>query len=151
MKIAVGADHAGYVLKDKIVAALREDGHQVLDLGTDCPDSVDYPDYAEAVGKAILAGRAERGIAICGSGAGVSIAANKMKGIRAATVHDCFTAHQAVQHDDLNVLCLGSLIVGEWLAVEIARTFVAARFQEKKRYRRRVEKIERLGDTYLQK
>ncbi|MGD2175265.1 MAG: RpiB/LacA/LacB family sugar-phosphate isomerase, partial [Candidatus Brocadiaceae bacterium] len=116
MRIAVGADHAGYLLRRAIIKALKEDGHEVLDMGTDSPESVDYPDYARAVAESIQEGRAERGVCICGSGAGVAMTAAKFKGIRAATVHDCFTAHQAVEHDDLNVLCLGSLVVGEWLA-----------------------------------
>ena len=116
MKIACGFDHAGFPLKEVVLEALRADGHEVLDLGTDSTEPVDYPDVAVGVGEAVRDGRAERGVLVCGSGAGVAVAATKMVGIRAATVTDTYTAHQAVEHDDVNVLCLGARVIGPALA-----------------------------------
>ena len=142
MRVAVGADHQGYLLRRDIIGALKEAGHEVLDMGQDTPESSDYPDYARAVCKAIREGRAERGVLICGSGAGVSIAANKFPGIRAAMAHDCFTAHQGVEHDDVNVICLGSNVVGKWLALDIVAGFMKAEFAGLERQRRRVDKVE---------
>jgi ribose 5-phosphate isomerase B len=142
MRVAVGADHEGYLLRREVIAALQCDGHEVLDMGTDGPEPVDYPDCARAVAEAVAGGRAERGILVCGSGAGVSVAANKFRGVRAACVHDVFTAHQCVEHDDVNVLCLGAQVVGAWLALEIVRTWVNARFSGAERHRRRLDKIE---------
>src|SRR5213078_5124355 len=127
MRIAVGADHAGFALKEDLAAYLRELGHQVLDVGTHSTAPVDYPDYAEAVGKAVMDGRAERGVLICGSGVGASVAASKLPGIRAAVCHDTYSAHQGVEHDDMNVLVLGGRIVGPALAHELVQAFVAAR------------------------
>lgn len=141
MRIVIGADHRGYELKDEIAAALKRDGHEVLDVGTNSAESVDYPDYARAVGEAIVDGRAERGILVCGSGVGASIAANKMRGVRAALCHDTYSARQGVQHDDMNVLCLGARVVGDALAMELVKAFLSARFKGEERLRRRLDKV----------
>ena len=141
MKIAVAADHGGYPLKARIVRDLIAGGNEVLDLGTNSPDAVDYPDYAKAVADAVLQGRAERAVLICGSGAGACVAANKFRGIRAATCHDPFSAHQSVEDDDVNVMCLGARVVGPELASELVRTYVGAQFSGLERHRRRIEKI----------
>ena len=141
MRIVIGADHRGYELKDQIAAALREQGHEVLDVGTNSADSVDYPDYSRAVGEAIVDGRAERGIIVCGSGVGAGIAANKMHGVRAAMCHDTYSARQGVEHDDMNVLCLGARVVGDALAMELVKAFLSARFKGEERLRRRVDKV----------
>jgi len=141
MRIAIGADHAGFDMKNELVVALRAMGHDVLDLGTHSTTAVDYPDSAEAVATALGDGQAERGLLVCGSGAGVSIAANKVPGIRAAVCHDTYTAHQAVEHDDMNVLCLGARVVGASLAQEITMAFLAATFSGEERHRRRLGKI----------
>ncbi len=141
MRIAVGADHAGFNMKGDLAAVLRTLGHEVLDLGTHSTAAVDYPDYAEAVATALSDHRADRGLLLCGSGAGVSIAANKFPGIRAASCHDTYTAHQAVEHDDMNVLCLGARVVGAALAREIATVFLAARFSGEDRHQRRLDKV----------
>jgi ribose 5-phosphate isomerase B len=141
MKVAVAADHGGFGLKTFLVRTLRDAGEEVLDLGTNSSDPVDYPDYARALGNAVLDGRAERGILICGSGAGAAIAANKMHGIRAALAHDTYTAHQMVEHDDANVCCLGARVIGPELAAEIVGVFLRARFSGEERHVRRLEKI----------
>jgi RpiB/LacA/LacB family sugar-phosphate isomerase len=141
MRIVVGADHRGYELKDEIAAALRRAGHEVLDIGTDSPDSVDYPDYARAIGEALTDGRAERGVLVCGSGVGASIAANKIRGVRAAVCHDMYSAHQGVEHDDMNVLCLGSRVIGSDLALKLVNAFVDARLLDEERYHRRLAKV----------
>jgi len=141
MRIVIGADHRGYELKDEIAAALKRDGHEVLDVGTNSADSVDYPDYARAVGEAIVDGRAERGIIVCGSGVGAGIAANKMRGVRAALCHDTYSARQGVEHDDMNVLCLGARVVGDALAMELVKAFLTARFKGEERLRRRLDKV----------
>lgn len=141
MKVAIAADHGGFPLKGPLVDVLQGSGHEVLDLGTHSPEPVDYPDYARALGRAILDGRAERGVLICGSGAGAAIAANKMRGIRAGLAHDTYTAHQMVEHDDANVCCLGARVVGAELAAEIVRAFLPARFSGEERHRRRLRKI----------
>ena len=141
MRIVIGADHRGYELKDQIAAALREQGHEVLDVGTNSADSVDYPDYSRAVGEAIVDGRAERGIIVCGSGVGAGIAANKMHGVRAAMCHDTYSARQGVEHDDMNVLCLGARVVGDALAMELVKAFLSARFKGEERLRRRLDKV----------
>ena len=141
MRIVLGADHRGYELKDEIAAALKRDGHEVLDVGTNSADSVDYPDYARAVGEAIVDGRAERGIIVCGSGVGAGIAANKMRGVRAALCHDTYSARQGVEHDDMNVLCLGARVVGDALAMELVKAFLTARFKGEERLRRRLDKV----------
>ena len=141
MRIVLGADHRGYVLKDEIAAAMKRDGHEVLDVGTNSADSVDYPDYARAVGAAIVDGRAERGIIVCGSGVGAGIAANKIRGVRAAICHDTYSARQGVEHDDMNVLCLGARVVGDALALELVKAFLDARFKGEERLRRRLDKV----------
>ena len=147
MRIAVGADHAGYPLNEKIIAALKSEGHEVIDFGThngSQPD--DYPDYAFKVAFSVQSGEAERGILICGSGVGASVAANKLKGIRACLCHDTYSAHQGVEHDDINVLCLGARIVGVELALELLRAFTGARFSGEERHRRRLAKIRAIED-----
>jgi ribose 5-phosphate isomerase B len=141
MRIALSADHAGYLLKQELAAKLAQQNHDVLDLGTHSTAPVDYPDSAEAVALALHDGQAERGIIVCGSGAGVSIAASKFPGIRAAVCHDTYTAHQAVEHDDMNVLCLGARVIGGALALEISQSFLAARFSGEERHQRRLNKV----------
>jgi RpiB/LacA/LacB family sugar-phosphate isomerase len=141
MRIAVGADHAGYPLKIDVLRFLKQEGHEIIDLGTHSTEPVDYPDYAKSVGEAVQQGIAERGILVCGSGVGACVAANKLRGIRAALCHDTYTAHQGVEHDDINVLCLGGRVVGTALALDILKTWLSARFSEAERHRRRVEKI----------
>ncbi|HET7368670.1 MAG TPA: RpiB/LacA/LacB family sugar-phosphate isomerase [Gaiella sp.] len=150
MRVALGFDHRGVRLRDVVFAAVAEAGHEAVDLGVDTDAvRVDYPDTARAVGEEILRGGAERGVLVCGSGAGVSIAASKLRGIRAAMCHDAYSAHQAVEHDDMNVLCLGSEIVGPSLAAELVQRFLAATFVGEGRYLarlRKVEELERLVD-----
>ncbi|MEW6511562.1 MAG: ribose 5-phosphate isomerase B [Bacteroidota bacterium] len=141
MTVAVAADHAGFALKQWLLAELTKDGVNLLDLGTHDEMPSDYPDHAAAVGRAVQSGKADRGILICGSGVGACIAANKMKGIRAGVCHDTYSGHQGVEHDDMNVLCLGSRIIGQELALEIARAFVKAKVSNEERYRRRVNKV----------
>ena len=148
MRIAIGADHAGFALKQKVGDALRNLGHEVTDTGTMSADPVDYPDYAEAVGKLILDGKADRGVLVCGSGVGASVAANKLPGIRAAVCHDTYSARQGVEHDDMNILVLGARIIGEELARELVRTFLDARFTAEERHRRRLEKTNALERRY---
>src|SRR5882672_1630496 len=150
MKVAIGADHAGFELKNKVANYLRGVNHDVLDLGTNSPDPVDYPDYAESVGLAIKLGRAERGILICGSGVGVSVAANKLVGIRAAVCHDSYSAHQGVEHDDMNVLVLGSRIIGVKLAEDLVKAFLGAQFTNEERHKRRLAKIAVLEQKRMQ-
>ncbi|MFP4073311.1 MAG: ribose 5-phosphate isomerase B [Actinomycetota bacterium] len=144
MRIAVGSDHAGYPLKEHLASWLAEKGHAVYDLGTHSSDPVDYPDYAAAVARAVLDGRADRGIVVCGSGAGAAIAANKLQGIRAGVAHDSYTAHQMVEHDDVNVLALGSRVVGEALAEDLVKAFIEAKFSREDRHVRRLDKIRSL-------
>jgi ribose 5-phosphate isomerase B len=144
MRIACGFDHAGFPLKEMVLQTLRSDGHEVLDLGTNSPEPVDYPDIAVRVGDAVRDGRAERGVLVCGSGAGVAVAATKMAGIRAATVEDTYTAHQCVEHDDVNVLCMGARVTGPALAGELLRAFAAASFTGEERHRRRLEKVKEI-------
>jgi ribose 5-phosphate isomerase B len=143
MKIAVGADHGGYPLNERVIEELRGAGHEVIDFGThdgSIPD--DYPDYAKLVGEAVQTSAAEIGILICGSGVGAAVAANKLRGIRAALCGDTYSAHQSREHDDCNVLCLGARVTGVELALDIVRSFVAAKFTGKERHRRRLAKIE---------
>ena len=148
MKIAVASDHGGYELKDMVVEQLRSDGHEVLDLGAHQLDPEDdYPDYARYVGQAIQHGQAERGVLLCGSGVGGAIAASKLKGVRASVCHDTYSAAQGVQHDDMNVLCLGARVIGSALAKELLTAFVNAEFLAKSRYSRRVEKVAALEDA----
>jgi ribose 5-phosphate isomerase B len=145
MRVAVAFDHRGVKLREKLLAELAVLGHEAVDLGTDKPEPrIDYPDKAREIGEAIRSGEAERGVFVCGSGVGASVAANKLAGIRAAICHDTYSAHQGVEHDDMNVLCLGSEVVGAELAVELTRTFLAARFDGGERYVRRLEKIEEM-------
>lgn len=142
MRFAVAADHAGVPLLGVVVAELEKLGHQVLDLGThDAASADDYPDRAADLAAAIRAGRAERGVLVCGSGVGASVAANKVHGIRAALCHDTYSAHQGVEHDDMNVLCLGARIIGVELALELVRAFAAARFSGEARHQRRLDKV----------
>ncbi len=141
MKVAVASDHAGFVLKQAVAAHLREGGHEVLDLGAHDESPSDYPDYAEAVGAALARGEAERAVLVCGSGVGAAAAANKLPGLIAGLCHDHYSAHQGVEHDQMNVLCLGARILGEAPALEIADAFLAARFDGVPRHLRRVEKI----------
>jgi ribose 5-phosphate isomerase B len=147
MIVACGFDHAGFPLRNRIVAAIEADGHEVLDLGTHSTDPVDYPDKALEVGRAVLDGRAERGILVCGSGAGVSVAACKIRGIYAATIHDTYTAHQAVEHDGLNVLCLGARVIGPEVAAEIVPAFLGAVVSDEDRHVRRRAKIDEIERT----
>lgn len=148
MRIALGADHAGFDLKQLLAAYLRHHGHQVIDKGTGSDEPVDYPDFAEAVAQALLAGEAERGLVICGSGVGASVSANKIPGIRAGLCHDSYSARQGVEHDDMNVLVLGARIVGVELARVLVDHFLAAQFNGEDRHRRRVEKIRALERRY---
>jgi RpiB/LacA/LacB family sugar-phosphate isomerase len=144
MRIVVGADHRGYELKDALIEAIRASGHEVLDVGTNGPDSVDYPDIALAIGEAIRESKADRGILVCGSGVGAAIAANKLSGIRASICHDTYSAHQGVEHDDMNVLCLGSRVIGVELAGEVVQAFLDAHFSGEERYRRRLAKVQEM-------
>ena len=145
MKVAVGFDHRGVRLREVVLTAVADAGHEAVDLGVDTDAvRVDYPNTAKAVGGAILDGTAERGVLVCGSGAGVSIAASKIRGIRAAMCHDSYSAHQAVEHDDMNVLCLGSEIVGPSLAAELVQRFLAATFVGEGRYLARLKMVEEL-------
>jgi ribose 5-phosphate isomerase B len=145
MRVAVAFDHRGVKIRESLLDLLAQLGHEVVDLGTDAAEPrVDYPDKAREVGDAIAAGEAERGILVCGSGVGASVAANKMRGIRAGLCHDTYSAHQGVEHDDMNVLCLGSGVIGADLAAELVRAFLAARFEGGERYLRRLEKVTEL-------
>jgi RpiB/LacA/LacB family sugar-phosphate isomerase len=148
MRVAFGADHAGFALKQELAVYVKGLGHEILDLGTNSPDPVDYPDYAEAVGRAVVEGRAERGVLICGSGVGASVAANKIRGVRAGLCHDTYSAHQGVEHDDTNVLVLGARVIGPELAAELTAAFLHARFSGAERHRRRLEKIKKLEMTF---
>ena len=141
MRVVIGADHAGFPLKEELVSHLEERGLTVVDVGTDSTEPVDYPDYAAAVARAVVAGKAERGIVVCGSGAGASIAANKITGARSAVVHDHYTAHQAVEHDDMNVLALGARVIGSVTATEIVDAYLGARFSGEERHTRRLRKV----------
>lgn len=149
MKIVIGSDHAGFRLKVSIGDLLRSLGHEVLDVGAFNENPSDYPDYAEALGRALLDGKAERGVLICGSGVGASVAANKLPGIRAAMCHDSYSAHQGVEHDDMNVLVLGSRVVGLMLAEDLVRTYLGATFSNEERHVRRVGKIKALEAKFL--
>ena len=149
MRVALGADHAGFEMKQDLMAALSARGHEVVDVGTHSTAPVDYPDYAQAVITAMQEGRSERGVLVCGSGAGVSIAANKFPGIQASVCHDGYTAHQAVEHDDMNVLCLGARVVGINVAREIVEAFLGATFSAEDRHQRRVNKVKDIEARYL--
>src|SRR5262252_10010418 len=140
MKIAIGADHAGFELKELVKAHLRLT-HEVVDIGTDNTEPVDYPDFAEAVGMAVRDGKAERGILLCGSGVGASVAANKIPGIRAGLCHDHYSAHQGVEHDDMNVLVMGGRVIGEAVALELVEAFLDSQFTGEARHQRRLDKV----------
>jgi len=145
MRIAVGADHAGVPLNEVVIAELRRLGHEVVDCGThDASKPDDYPDYAEAVSRAVLDGKADRAVLICGSGVGASVAANKLPGIRAGLCHDSYSAHQGVEHDNMNVLCMGSRVIGPELALDLVRIFLGAQFTGEARHVRRLAKIDAL-------
>ncbi len=148
MKIALGADHAGFELKERIKAFLVEAKHDVTDVGTHGLEAVDYPDFAEAVALAVKERRVERGIILCGSGVGASVAANKVPGVRAGLCHDHYSAHQGVQHDDINVLVLGGRVVGESVALELVSAFIEARFSGEERHRRRLDKVKAIEKRY---
>ena len=148
MRVAIGADHAGYPLKQELLPFLEVLGHTVTDLGTNSADPVDYPDYAEAVGLAVRNGKAERGLLICGSGVGASVAASKIPGIRAGLCHDTYSAHQGVEHDDMNVLTLGARVIGPKLAEELVAAFLAAKFTGEERHRRRLGKVRAIEARY---
>jgi ribose 5-phosphate isomerase B len=150
MRVAIGADHAGYLLKQVLIPFLEGFGHAVTDLGTHSTDPVDYPDYAEAVGLAVLDGNVDRGVLICGSGVGASVAANKLPGIRAGIAHDTYSAHQGVEHDNMNVLVLGSRVIGVELAKELAATYLRAVFSNEPRHVRRLAKVKALEVKYGQ-
>jgi ribose 5-phosphate isomerase B len=146
MKIAVACDHGGFPLKARVIETIRAAGHEVLDLGTNSPDPVDYPDYAKALGEAIQQGKAERGVLLCGSGVGACVAVNKMRGIRGGICHDTYSAHQGVEHDDMNVLCLGARIIGPELLPELVRAFLGAKFTAEERHLRRVGKVMKMEE-----
>lgn len=141
MRVIIGSDHAGFELKQLLVKHLESAGYTVTDVGTHSTESVDYPDYAASVARAVVAGNGDRGIVVCGSGAGASIAANKITGARSAVVHDHYTAHQAVEHDDMNVLTLGARVIGETTATEIVDAYLAAEFSGEERHVRRLRKV----------
>ncbi|HEY8056777.1 MAG TPA: ribose 5-phosphate isomerase B [Terriglobales bacterium] len=148
MIVAFACDHGGFPLKERLLAAITAGGHTVLDLGTNSPAAVDYPDYAEALGKAILEGRAQRGVLVCGSGVGATVAANRMPGIRAGLCHDCFSARQGVEDDDCNVLCLGARVIGPEIAADLVAIFLKAQFSNAERHRRRLAKIRAMEERY---
>lgn len=150
MNVAIAADHAGYALKEHLARFVADLGHAVTDLGTHDESPVDYPDFAAAVGRAVAQGRADRGIVVCGSGAGAAIAANKIKGVRCALAHDTYSAHQSVEHDDANVLAVGSRVIGPALAEEIAAAFLGARFTGEERHLRRLRKVAALEASWAE-
>lgn len=141
MKVAIGGDHAGFPLKTELIPLIIEMGHEVIDCGTDSDAPVDYPDYSRAVGEMVRDGAADRGIVVCGSGAGATIAANKINGVRAALAHDHYSAHQGVEHDDVNVLTMGSRVIGVAIASEVTRAFLDAKFSGEERHVRRLNKV----------
>jgi RpiB/LacA/LacB family sugar-phosphate isomerase len=149
MKVVIGSDHAGFRLKNAMGDVVRSLGHAVLDVGAFNENPSDYPDYAEAVGRAILDGKGERGVLICGSGIGASVAANKLVGIRAGICHDTYSGHQGVEHDNMNVLVMGSRIIGEKLAEDVVRAFLAAKFTNEERHVRRLAKVHALEERVL--
>jgi RpiB/LacA/LacB family sugar-phosphate isomerase len=148
MKIAVGSDHAGFTLKQEVAESLRKQGFEVVDVGTNSTEAVDYPDFAEKTALAVKEGRAERAILVCGSGVGACVAANKVTGIRAAICHDTYSAHQGVEHDDMNVLVLGGRIIGPALAHELVQAFVKARYTAEERHARRLAKVLAIEKRY---
>jgi RpiB/LacA/LacB family sugar-phosphate isomerase len=151
MRLVIGADHAGYEMKQAVGKFLRDAGDEVKDVGTHSTDPVDYPDFAEAVGQAVLAGQAERGVLICGSGVGASVAANKLPGIRAGLCHDTYSAHQGVEHDDMNILVLGARVIGIATAQELVSAFARARFSGETRHRTRLAKVTALEAAFARR
>jgi ribose 5-phosphate isomerase B len=149
MRIAIGCDHAGFPLKAPAIDELRRLGHEVIDLGTDSEDAVDYPDFAQKVGEAVMRGQADRGLLLCGSGVGASVAANKIPGVRAAVCHDTFSARQGVEDDDMNVLCLGARVIGPQLALDVIRAWQGAVFSNAERHVRRLNKVKAIEARYL--
>jgi ribose 5-phosphate isomerase B len=148
-KVAIGADHGGFPLKQTLIDYMVKQGIEVIDLGTNSLAPVDYPDYAESVGKAIVSGAAERGILLCGSGVGASVAANKIPGVRAGLCHDTYSAHQGVEHDDMNMLCLGARVIGPELALELVKNFLQAKFTGEERHVRRLNKVLKIEEEGL--
>jgi ribose 5-phosphate isomerase B len=148
MKIVIGSDHAGWSLKGSVIAGIKALGHEVVDVGSHDPNPVDFPDIARALTARVLSGEAQRGIMVCGTGVGASIAANKVRGIRAAVCHDVHSAHQSVEHDDVNVMCIGAQIVGPWLANDLVASFLAAQFEDNEDYRRRVDKLHQMDAAF---
>jgi ribose 5-phosphate isomerase B len=148
MRITIGSDHAGFDLKKVLIDHLQQSGHQIIDVGTDSTQPVDYPDFAEAVAVSLLRGDCERGIVLCGSGVGASVAANKIPGIRAGICHDSYSAHQGVEHDDMNVLVLGSRVIGTEMAKELCNNFLGARFTGEERHQRRLAKTLSIEQRY---
>ena len=149
MRVAVGCDHAGFIIKDVVIKAIKDAGHDPIDFGTTSTNRVDFPDYAEKAGRAIINGQAERGIVICGSGIGVCITANKMKGIYAGLISDIYSAHQGVEHDAMNVMCLAGQVIGPVLAQELVASFLNAKPMDVDRYKRRVKKIKQIEEEFL--
>jgi len=150
MRIAVAADHAGFPLKAPAIEELQRLGHEIIDFGTDSDAPVDYPDYAQSVAEAVMRGDAERGLIVCGSGVGASVVANKVPGVRAAVCHDTYSARQGVEHDDMNVLCLGARVIGIELALDVVRSWEAARFSNAERHARRLAKVKAIEAQYQQ-
>ncbi len=146
MRVAIGADHRGYELKEQLIGVLKMRGHAITDLGTHSTDPVDYPDYSAAVGDAVASGKTDRGILVCGSGAGAAIAANKIKGIRAVQCNDTYTAAQSVEHDDANVIAIGARVVGDAVALDLVTRFLEAEFSNEERHLRRLEKVKALEE-----
>lgn len=149
MKLVIGSDHAGWALKGSVVAHIKSLGHEVVDVGSHDANPVDFPDIARALTAKVLSGEAERGIMVCGTGVGASIAANKVRGIRAAVCHDIHSAHQSVEHDDVNVMCIGAQIIGPWLANDLISAFLAAKFAgDDEDFRRRVAKLHEMDSAF---
>jgi ribose 5-phosphate isomerase B len=141
MRLAIGSDHAGWSLKNTVIEHIRSLGHEIVDVGSFDENPVDFPDIAREVARKVTSGEVDRGIMVCGTGVGASIAANKMKGIRAAVCHDIHSAHQSVEHDDVNVMCIGAQIVGPWLAKDLISSYLSATFSTDEDFRRRVDKL----------
>lgn len=146
MRLAIGSDHAGWSLKSTVLAHLKSKGHEIVDVGSHDDTPVDFPDIARRLAAEVTSGRVERGLLVCGTGVGASIAANKMKGIRAAVCHDIHSAHQCVEHDDVNVMCIGAQIVGPWLAVDLIDSYLSATFSTDADFRRRVAKLHAMDE-----
>ncbi|MDX1395074.1 MAG: ribose 5-phosphate isomerase B [Gemmatimonadota bacterium] len=149
MRVAIGADHAGYGYKTVLAEELAATGYEVSDLGTNGPESVDYPDFAAAVAEAVARGEADRGILVCGSAVGVCVTANKVPGVRAGVCHDTYSAHQGVEHDDMNVLCMGERVIGIEVAREVVASFLRAEYHPEERFERRLRKLKAVEATYM--